>query len=70
MGNRVEPKVALITFGVFMTEAILHYNMGENSDKENKKFKFPPTKDFIKLGVVVGIFSIVNGIIIGKLSKI
>ena len=53
MANRVEPKVALITFGVFMTEAILHYNMGENSDKENKKFKFPPTKDFIKLGVVV-----------------
>jgi hypothetical protein len=58
-------KIALVTFGLFMTEAILHYNMGKQESKEvsNKRF-LPPTKSLIKIGVIVGAFSIINSIIL------
>ena len=61
-------KIALITFALFMTEAIIHYNLGKNYTKstltkEDKKW-IPPPKILIKLGVVVGVFSILNGIVI------
>ena len=65
-------KIGLITFGVFMTEAIIHYNVGvKRSATAEKKGKFvlPPTEDFIKLGLTVAAFSIVNGILVEKLSK-
>jgi len=59
-----------ITFGLFMCEALLHYNLGVHKDpKETKKFVLPPTKDFIKLGMIVGACSVVNAILINKLSK-
>ena len=61
-------KIGLITFAVFMTEAIIHYNVGVNKDKVQKKFILPPTKDFVKLAVVVGIFSIINKAAINKLA--
>lgn len=61
-------KIGLITFGVFMTEAIIHYNLGVNKDASEKRFYFPPTKDFVKLALVVGAFSVINGIVIKKLA--
>lgn len=65
-------KVGLITFGVFMTEAMFHYNVGVKRNKpesEKGKFVLPPTEDFIKIGLTVAAFSLLNGIIVEKLSK-
>lgn len=57
-------KIALITFSVFMAEAILHYNIGHNGNAEKKQFQLPPTNDLIKIGGVVALFSVINGLII------
>lgn len=62
-------KIALVTFGVFMAEAILHYNIGVNSGRKEKNIQFPPTKDLLQIGLVVGAFSILNGLIIKKYVK-
>lgn len=65
-------KVGLITFGVFMTEAMIHYNFGTKRNKpdgEKKGFVLPPTADLLKIGATVAVFSILNGIIVEKLSK-
>ena len=51
-------KAVLITFAVFMTEAIIHYNMGKDAKG------IPETSELIKIAVVVGIFSVINGILI------
>ena len=59
-------KIALVTFGLFMTEAILHYNMGKRESEEQvtKKGFLPPTKSLIRIGLIVGAFSIVNSLIL------
>jgi len=62
-------KIGAITFGVFMAEALIHYNIGVHKDKSVKGFVIPPTKDIVKLAVVVGVFSIINGVMIQKLTK-
>lgn len=62
--------VALVTFGLFMTEAMLHYNFGvkHNKPEEMKgKFVFPPTKDMVKIAGTVALFSVANGIIVNKM---
>lgn len=64
--------VGLVTFAVFMTEAMIHYNIGVKRNKpadQKGKFVVPPTGDFVKIGVTVAIFSIANVIIINKFSK-
>tara|TARA_R110000764_G_scaffold542_6_gene2080 strand:- start:8349 stop:8555 length:207 start_codon:yes stop_codon:yes gene_type:complete len=55
------------TFVIFMAEAIIHYNIGKN---ENKKFKvvIPPTNSLLKMAVIVGAFSILNQVVIKKLT--
>ena len=59
-----------VTFALFMGEALLHYNLGVHKNpNETRKFVIPPTKDFIKLGLVVGTASILNAYIINSLSK-
>ncbi len=65
-------KIALVTFAVFMTEAMIHYNIGvkrNKPDEQKGKFVLPPTNDLIKIGITVAVFSTLNGIIIQKLSK-
>jgi hypothetical protein len=62
-----QTKISLITFSVFMIESIAHYNFGSHKNTEDKKFKLPPTNDLIKIGVVVGVFSLLNGYIIKTL---
>lgn len=69
-----QTKITLITFGVFMTEAIVHYNIGAHRHTEDKTFKLPPTNDLIKIGGIVAVFSILNGLVIkaivnGSLNK-
>ena len=59
-----QTKITLITFGVFMTEAIIHYNFGVHRHTEDKKFKLPPNTDLIKIGGIVAVFSVLNGLII------
>tara|TARA_R110002020_G_scaffold379412_4_gene590609 strand:+ start:2894 stop:3076 length:183 start_codon:yes stop_codon:yes gene_type:complete len=49
-------RITLITFAVFMVEAIIHYNLGAKSEK----MKIPPAKDLIKMGIIVLIFSIIS----------
>ena len=53
-------KVGLITFGVFTTEALIHYNLGARKDSSIKGFVLPPKNDFIKLAGVVAIFSFIS----------
>ena len=53
-------KILLITFGVFMTEAIIHYNIGLNSKRKDKKFTIPANKDLVRLMITVGIFSYIT----------
>lgn len=64
-------KIVLTTFSLFMVEAIMHYNQGKNDTekKVEKKGFLPPTKSLIKLGLIVGVFSIINGVIIENLEK-
>lgn len=61
-------KIALITFGMFMAEAIIHYNLGKKEaiieGKEGGSQWLPPPKSLLYLAVMVGLFSIVNGIVI------
>lgn len=62
-----------ITFGVFMTEALIHYNMGRarEDDVSGKPvhFELPPPKELAKIAAVTGAFSVVSGVLIGSLNK-
>ena len=62
-----------ITFGVFITEALIHYNMGrmkeENAEGRQAHFQLPPPKELAKIAAVTGAFSIVSGVLIGALNK-
>ena len=65
-------KIGTITFVVFMTEAMIHYNIGVKRNKtadQKGKFVLQPTTDLIKIGATVDVFSVLNGRIINKLSK-
>lgn len=64
--------VTLVTFGLFMSEAMLHYNYGVKHNKpegEKGKFVLPPSNDLLKISLTVAIFSLANGIIVSKLLK-
>ena len=62
-----------ITFGVFMTEALIHYNMGRmKEDKKQGKqphFELPPAKELAKIAAVTATFSVVSGVLIDSLNK-
>jgi len=66
MGNLL---VTGVTFGVFMTEAIVHYNMGKAKEGEGFKMTLPPPKELIKIAAVTGAFSVASGLLIGALEK-
>ena len=61
-------KIVLVTFALFMTEAIMHYNLGKRDTSKKEEVKkqgfLPPTKSLIKIGGIVLGFSILNSIII------
>ena len=62
-----------ITFGVFMTEALIHYNMGRMKEEKAKggqaQFQLPPPKELAKIAAVTGAFSVVSGVLISALNK-
>jgi hypothetical protein len=57
-----------ITFGFFMGEAVIHYNMGQKAGNDNHKWSLPPAKELGKMALVVGGFSILSGALIGLLD--
>ena len=59
----------VITFSLFMVESIMHYNIGRKEVDPNYKGFLPPAKTMIKLGAIVGVFSILNGVIIKEITK-
>ena len=54
-----------ITFGFFMGEAIIHYNMGQKANNPDHSFELPPLPELGKMALVVGGFSILSGAVIG-----
>jgi hypothetical protein len=62
-----------VTFGVFMAEALIHYNMGRMKEEEAKgepvRFQLPPPKELAKIAAVTGAFSVVSGVLIGALNR-
>ena len=66
MGNLL---VTGVTFGVFMAEAIIHYNMGQANSDGKFTLKMPPPKELAKIALVTGAFSVTSGLIIGRLEN-
>jgi hypothetical protein len=58
-----------ITFGVFMTEALIHYNMGAAKSRGDFRLRLPPPRELAKIAVVTGTFSVVSGVLIKRLPK-
>ncbi|MGB5830993.1 MAG: hypothetical protein WBG92_03265 [Thiohalocapsa sp.] len=66
MGSAI---VTGITFGVFMTEALIHYNMGIAKSEGQFRLRLPPAQDLAKIAAVTGAFSILSGVLIKSLPK-
>ena len=58
-----------ITFGVFMTEALIHYNMGMAKAEGGFKLRLPPAKELAKIAAVTGTFSVLSGVLIDSLQS-
>ncbi|MGD8275476.1 MAG: hypothetical protein PVJ30_05910 [Thiohalocapsa sp.] len=66
MGNII---VTGITFGVFMTEALIHYNMGQAKAHGHFKLTMPPPAELAKIAAVTATFSVVTGLLVKALPK-
>lgn len=53
-----------ITFGVFMTEAIIHYNMGMSQADGKFRLRLPPPQELAKIAAVTGAFSLLSGALV------
>ena len=61
--------IAGITFGVFMTEALIHYNMGKADGNKDFRLALPPPKELAKIAAVTGAFALASGIMIDSLQR-
>ena len=60
--------IALVTFGVFMTEALVHYNTGISAANGTPwKVNIPAGNELVKLGLIVGSATMISSLIIGHL---
>jgi len=66
MGNLI---VTGVTFGVFMTEALIHYNLGVAKAEGDFKLSLPPPKEMAKIAAVTATFSIASTLILKALPK-
>ena len=66
MGSLV---VTGVTFVVFMTEGLIHYNMGMAKSEGGFKLRMPPPKELAKIAAVTAAFSIASGLLIKALPK-
>lgn len=54
---------------MFMTEALIHYNMGMAKAEGEFKLRVPPPKELAKIAAVTGAFAIASGVLIASASK-
>jgi len=66
MGSLV---VSGVTFVVFMTEGLIHYNMGMAKSEGGFKLRMPPPKELAKIAAVTAVFSIASGVLIKALPQ-
>ena len=66
MGSLV---VSGVTFVVFMTEGLIHYNMGMAKSEGGFKLRMPPPKELAKIAAVTAVFSIASGLLIKSLPQ-
>lgn len=70
MIKKVDTTVIIVTAVILMTEALFHYNQGVHNDPNAPKgFVLPSTKGFVKLAGIAIVFSVLNGFIIGQITK-
>jgi hypothetical protein len=58
-----------ITFGVFMTEALIHYNMGMAKSEGEFKLRLPPPEELAKIAAVTGAFSLASSVLIRTIEQ-
>ena len=58
-----------ITFGVFMTEALIHYNMGMAREQGEFKLRLPPPGELAKIAAVTGTFSLISTALLTALER-
>tara|TARA_B100001778_G_scaffold80298_4_gene64974 strand:+ start:4869 stop:5093 length:225 start_codon:yes stop_codon:yes gene_type:complete len=62
-----------VTFAVFFTEALIHYNYGilesKNMPFKWENFTFPTGKSLVKMTTIVLVASTLSGIIIDKVEQ-
>ncbi len=58
-----------ITFGVFMAEAIIHYNLGQAKAEGGFRLRLPPPAELAKIAAVTGLFSVVSGVLINAAER-
>ena len=59
-----------ITFGVFMAEALIHYNMGTAKAEGEVRLRLPPPQELVKIAAVTGAFSLLSGVLIRNAQRI
>ena len=61
--------VSGVTFVVFMTEGLIHYNMGMAKSEGGFKLRLPPPKELAKIAAVTAAFSVASGLLIKALPQ-
>ena len=56
-----------VTFGVFMAEALIHYNMGMAKSDGQFRLRLPPAKELAKIAAVTGTFSVISGVLVDSM---
>lgn len=58
-----------VTFGVFMAEALIHYNMGMAKSDGQFRLRLPPAKELAKIAAVTGTFSVISGVLVDSMQR-
>jgi hypothetical protein len=58
-----------ITFGVFMAEALIHYNMGKATAEGGFTLRLPPPAELAKIAAVTGTFSVLSGALVTTMEQ-
>jgi|TARA_R110000751_G_scaffold97182_1_gene189128 hypothetical protein len=65
--------VSGVTFGVFFTEALIHYNYGILESKDLpfsiSNFTIPKGKSLLKMSAIVVVASALSGVIINRMEQ-
>jgi hypothetical protein len=61
--------ITCITFILFYTEALIHYNIGKNGKIKSFHLEIPNKRELLNILLIILFFSILNGIISGFILK-